>query len=129
MWKRCLKKRKKKEDTRIQFKSSVREEKGCRGLGVRNCAVFIRTQIHRRNCDIGVVESQGEFLPNLSRMARDILCIMPSLVPVERFLSNVGRIQRPDRCSLRPETLKKLSCVELWSKSSFLRESIIEIKF
>lgn len=58
----------------------------------------------------------------LSKIARDTLAIMATSVPVERFFSNAGQIDKPTRRSLNPETLRALLLISAWSKSDLVKE-------
>lgn len=67
--------------------------------------------------------------PNLARMARDILCIMPSSVPVERLFSDAGKILRPERCCLKDNTLKMLLSIKSWMRDPYMRQKLSGINF
>ncbi|GBC26953.2 zinc finger BED domain-containing protein RICESLEEPER 2-like [Rhizophagus irregularis DAOM 181602=DAOM 197198] len=54
--------------------------------------------------------------PNLSKMARDFLAIPGTSVPVERVFSGGTDLITQSRCSLDPETIRKLMCLKAWIK-------------
>lgn len=59
-------------------------------------------------------------------MARDILGILASSVPVERLFSQSALIMTNTRTSLKSKTMKALVSVNSWTKSS-LRNKICGI--
>ena len=58
----------------------------------------------------------------LSKMARDILCLMASSVPVERLFSSASSIVSSDRCSLKYQSIRILLCIHSWMRSSLKLE-------
>ena len=69
-------------------------------------------------CDILMWWKENSvLLPNLSKMARDILAIPASSVAVERFFSSGSIIMNNKRTSLKDETFKNLMLINSWAKS------------
>lgn len=69
------------------------------------------------NCNILTWWKENSLmLPNLARMARDILAIPASSVSVERFFSSGSNIMSDKRTSLKDETFKFLMLINSWSK-------------
>ena len=66
--------------------------------------------------------------PCLSKMARDILSIMATSVPVERLFSSAALIMTDNRASLSDESLKALICIHSWMKST-LKDKICKVNF
>lgn len=64
--------------------------------------------------------------PLLSKMARDILCVPATSVPVERVFSEGSLVVTKNRCSLKDDKIRALMCINGWMKSS-LRSKICEV--
>jgi hypothetical protein len=60
-------------------------------------------------------KKESEF-PRLSKVARVLLCAMPTSAPCESLFSIVGRIQDYRRCSLSPPILRELVLLNRWLK-------------
>ena len=71
-------------------------------------------------------KNHSQLYVNLSKMARDFLCIMPSSVPVERLFSEASAIVTNDRCSLKYKSIRSLICTNSWMKCN-LKELICEV--
>lgn len=65
--------------------------------------------------------------PILSRMARDILCVQATSVPVERLFKEASLVLTKQRCSLADKSLKELILTNTWMKSS-LKKDICEVQ-
>ena len=69
------------------------------------------------NCDIlKWWKEHQSALPNLSKMARDILAIPASSVTVERFFSSGALIMTNKRTLLKDFTFKYLMLINSWSQ-------------
>ena len=68
-------------------------------------------------------EKHAYLYPRLSKIARDILCVMASSVPVERLFSSASAIVSNERCSLKYQSVRILLCLHSWIRSS-LKDSI-----
>lgn len=68
---------------------------------------------------------QNEY-PILAAIARDILCVPATSVPVERLFSEAAHILTKLRCSLGDEKFRALICTNMWMKS-FLKRQICEV--
>ncbi|XP_027066767.1 zinc finger BED domain-containing protein DAYSLEEPER [Coffea arabica] len=66
--------------------------------------------------------------PTLSKMARDILSIPVSTVPVGSVFDTVGKEMDRYRCSLRPETVEALICAKDWIQGVSVDTSIVPVK-
>lgn len=71
--------------------------------------------------------------PNLSKMAKDFLCVSGTGVPIERFFSYGPLLLAPNRRRLSKDTVKKCLCLKGWLKSesqeefkAFVHASLIE---
>lgn len=62
--------------------------------------------------------SQQTELPQMTRLARDILPVQGSSVAVERDFSMGADLIVPTRCSLKRETIRAVMCLKSWFKSS-----------
>lgn len=62
--------------------------------------------------------SQQTELPQMTRLARDILPVQGSSVVVERDFSMGADLIVPTRCSLKRETIRAVMCLKSWFKSS-----------
>ena len=58
----------------------------------------------------------------LPKMAKDILAIMATSVPVERMFSEAGLIFSKKRSSLEDDSARALLCTNMWMKSSLKKE-------
>lgn len=58
--------------------------------------------------------SQVAEFPNLAKMARDILPVQSSSVPVERDFSGGVDLVTPTRCSLDAKTIRACMCLKSW---------------
>lgn len=77
----------------------------------------------RANEDVDVLvwwESHQVLYPNLSRMARDYLCIQATSVPAERMFSKAGLIIRKHRNRLDSESARVLLCLNAWQSCKFI---------
>jgi hypothetical protein len=59
---------------------------------------------------------------NLSNMAKDLLCIPATSVPVECIFSQAGDLISKKRNRLSPETIQKVICLNSWVENSFLKD-------
>lgn len=66
--------------------------------------------------------------PTLSKMARDILSIPVSTVPVDSVFDTVGKEMDRYRCSLRPETVEALICAKDWIQNESADTSVAPVK-
>ncbi|KAL3532299.1 hypothetical protein ACH5RR_005820 [Cinchona calisaya] len=66
--------------------------------------------------------------PTLSKMARDILSIPVSTVPIDSVFDTVGKAMDRYRCSLRPETVEALICAKHWIQSESVDTSASLVK-
>lgn len=64
--------------------------------------------------------------PVLAAIARDVLCVPATSVPVERMFSEAAHVVTKTRCSLQDEKIRELVCINLWMKSD-LRKEICEV--
>lgn len=55
-----------------------------------------------------------DIYPNLSRMAKDHLCITATSVPSERLFSAAGDIITSRRNKLHPEVVEATLCLDSW---------------
>lgn len=67
-------------------------------------------------------KSHEKNYPTLAKMARDILCIPASSVPVGRFFSTGALVMNKRRTCLSDQSLKVLMCLNSWSKCSLKKE-------
>lgn len=61
--------------------------------------------------------SQQTELPQMTRMARDVLPVQGSSVPVERDFSMGADLIVPTRCSLKHNTIRAVMCLKSWLKN------------
>ncbi|KAL3535895.1 hypothetical protein ACH5RR_004356 [Cinchona calisaya] len=66
--------------------------------------------------------------PTLSKMARDILSVPVSTVPIDSVFDTVGKEMDRYRCSLRPETVEALICAKDWIQSESVDTSTALVK-
>lgn len=64
--------------------------------------------------------------PIISRMAKDILCIPATSVPIERVFSEASQVVTKNRCSLENQSMRELICINRWMNSS-LKRNICEV--
>lgn len=64
--------------------------------------------------------------PILSAMARDVLCVPATSVPVERLFSEAAHILTKLRCSLGNDKFRALICTNMWMKT-LLKDQICEV--
>lgn len=62
--------------------------------------------------------SQQTELPQMTKLARDILPVQGSSVAVERDFSMGADLIVPTRCALKRETIRAVMCLKSWLKSS-----------
>lgn len=88
-------------------------------------------KVDRETEDTNVIEwwkNNAKVYPNLARMARDILSILASAVPVERLFSQGSLVMTRTRTRLKDDILKPLICIKNWM-SSYLKYEICRLEF
>lgn len=60
--------------------------------------------------------------PRLAKMARDILCVTATSVPVERVFSEGAEVVTKKRCRLDDQNIRYSVCINDWMKCAFKNE-------
>eukprot|EP01028_Stygiella_incarcerata_P009386 TRINITY_DN4431_c0_g1_i3.p1 TRINITY_DN4431_c0_g1~~TRINITY_DN4431_c0_g1_i3.p1 ORF type:complete len:746 (+),score=206.91 TRINITY_DN4431_c0_g1_i3:1197-3434(+) len=65
-------------------------------------------------CPLQWWKTNAASFPQLSIVAKNLLCAMPTSVPSETVFSHAARVQEVRRCSLNPSTLRNLVLMNRW---------------
>lgn len=71
-------------------------------------------------------KENADLYPALSKMARDVLSVPATSVPVERVFSEGASVVTKKRCSLSDENIRMNICINSWMKSA-LKNKICDV--